>query len=118
MKELTSSYLSKYKQDFNGLVALAGIWLSKGAINAAYRVYYTIKKLYPIEYKTNFILRLQFAECMRLNGFQSEALCEFRKTFESFDANEKQANEEFASYSDLLLGFVLLCITVGQLFLP
>ena len=114
LKELTTEFLGTYKQDFNGLVALAGIWLNRGAVKAAYQVYYTIKKLYPIQYNTNFILRLQFAECMRLNGFQSEALTEFRKTFESFDHSEKTISDELNAYSDLLLGFVLLSITVGD----
>jgi len=114
LKELTTEFLKKYKQDFNALVALADIWLSRGAVRCAYRVYHTIKQLFPIRYKVNFLLRLKFAESMRLNGFQSSALTEFRATYNSFDKTAKKHNEEMKFMSDLLVGYALLCIAVGS----
>eukprot|EP01084_Bolivina_argentea_P051643 95013_1 len=114
LKELISEYLSIFKQDFNGLVALADIWLSMGAYQTAYKVYYTIYKLYPVKYKQNFTLRLKFAECMRINGFQSEALCEFRNTYNSFHDDDKGFGEEINEISDLIIGYAFLCLTIGD----
>ena len=114
LKELTTEFLTKYKQDYNALVALADIWLSRGAVKCAYQVYYTIKHSYPDQYRVNFLLRLKFAECMRLNGFQSAALAEFRATFGCFDATAKMYDEEMKCISDVLVGYALLCIGVGS----
>ena len=114
LSELTKEFLTKYKQDFNALVALGDIWLSRGAAKCAYQVYYTIKQLYPNRYRVNFLLRLKFAESMRLNGFQSSALNEFRTTVACFDVDAKKYKEEMEYISDVLVGYALLCIGVGS----
>jgi len=51
---------------------------------------------------------------MRLNGFQSCALAEFRSTFACFDEKAKAYKEEMDYISDVLIGYVLLCLGVGS----
>jgi len=113
LKELTSEFLEAFKQDFNALVALAGIYLNKGALTSAYQVFYTIRQLYPMRYRLNFLLRFEFAECMRMNGFQSEAWSEFRAVYESWD-HSKKSKMDFEAITDLLLGFIFQCLSVGD----
>eukprot|EP01083_Nonionella_stella_P269881 913480_1 len=51
---------------------------------------------------------------MRINGFQSEALCEFRNTYNSFHDDDKGFGEEINEISDLIIGYAFLCLTIGD----
>eukprot|EP01084_Bolivina_argentea_P154597 269460_1 len=114
LRELTTEYLTSFKQDCAALVALADILLSRGAVKAAYRVYFTIQRMYPLQFKSNFILRLKFAECMRLNGYESQALCEFRTVYNCFDKDDKDFKTEMTALTSVLVGFVFLNIQIGD----
>jgi len=114
LKQLTSGLLKKHKQNFNGLVALADILLSRGAVQAAYGVYWTLRSLHPKQYAGNFLLRLKFAEAMRLNGFVSAAVNEFGAVYACFDSSDKKFKDEMGVIADLLAGYALALVTVGD----
>ena len=95
----------KHKQCFAGLVALGDMLLARGAVQSAYGVYWTRR-----QYGGNFLLRLKFAEAMRLNGFVSAALKEFAAVYGCFDAADKKFKEKMT----VVAGYTLALMTVGD----